>query len=153
MKIEIVNSPINNNPSLAQMMVWCWKSNYPLSELIMAWFTDEYMLHSTINISKLVIDETLFHLTYAADPANDIIRSTHMKLYNLLGDVNIWIHVDEQAVICVYLCMNVYTARKSDTLRLRQIGRHFADNIFKCISLNENTWISIEVKFVLKDPN
>ena len=30
-------------------------------------------------------------------------------------------------------------------------GRHFPDDIFKCISLNENVWISIKIslKFVL----
>ena len=44
--------------------------------------------------------------------------------------------------------------RESDcyfnTLRPRQNGRHFADDIFKCIFLNENVWISIKVslKFV-----
>ena len=37
-------------------------------------------------------------------------------------------------------------------LRQRQNGRHFADNILKCISLNENVWIPIEIslKFVPK---
>ena len=35
-------------------------------------------------------------------------------------------------------------------MRLRQNGRHFADNIFKHIFLNENVWISINIslKFV-----
>ena len=35
-----------------------------------------------------------------------------------------------------------------------QNGRHFADDIFKCISLNEKAWISIKipVKFVPKGP-
>ena len=39
-----------------------------------------------------------------------------------------------------------------NTLRPRQQGRHFPDNIFKCILLNENVWISIRisVKFVPK---
>ena len=39
-----------------------------------------------------------------------------------------------------------------NTLRPRQNGRHFADDIFKCIFLNENAWISLEisVKFVPK---
>ena len=39
-----------------------------------------------------------------------------------------------------------------NTLRPRQNGRHFADAIFKCIFLNENAWISLEIslKFVLK---
>ena len=41
-----------------------------------------------------------------------------------------------------------------NTLRARQNGRHFPDDIFKCIFLNENVWISIKipVKFVPKGP-
>ena len=39
-----------------------------------------------------------------------------------------------------------------NTLRLRQNGHHFPDDIFKCIFLNENVWILIEIslKFVPK---
>ena len=39
-----------------------------------------------------------------------------------------------------------------DTLRPRQNGRHFADEMFKCIFVNENVWIPIEIslKFVPK---
>ena len=32
-----------------------------------------------------------------------------------------------------------------NTLRPRQNGRHFTDDIFKCIFLNENVWIAIEI--------
>ena len=32
-----------------------------------------------------------------------------------------------------------------NTLRPRQNGRQFADDIFKCISLNENVWIPIKI--------
>ena len=41
-----------------------------------------------------------------------------------------------------------------NTLRPRQNGRHFADNIFKRIFLNVDVWISIEIslKFVPKGP-
>ena len=41
-----------------------------------------------------------------------------------------------------------------NTLRPRQNGRHFADDIFKCIFLNENVWIpnKISLKFVPKGP-
>ena len=41
-----------------------------------------------------------------------------------------------------------------NTLRPRQNGRHFPDDIFKCIFLNENIWISIKIslKFVPKGP-
>ena len=41
-----------------------------------------------------------------------------------------------------------------NTLRPRQNGRHFPGDIFKCIFLNENVWISIKnsLKFVPKVP-
>ena len=41
-----------------------------------------------------------------------------------------------------------------NTLRPRQNGRHFPDDILKCIFLNENIWISIKIslKFVPKGP-
>ena len=41
-----------------------------------------------------------------------------------------------------------------NTLRPRQNGRHFADEIFKCIFLNEDLWISIKIslKFVPRCP-
>ena len=32
-----------------------------------------------------------------------------------------------------------------DTLEPRQHGRHFPDNIFKCIFKNENVWISVKI--------
>ena len=40
------------------------------------------------------------------------------------------------------------------TLRPRQNGRHFADDIFFCIFLNKNVWIPIRIlmKFVSKGP-
>ena len=42
-----------------------------------------------------------------------------------------------------------------NTLRPRQNGRHFADDMFKCIFLNENVWIPIKIalKFVPKGSN
>ena len=45
-------------------------------------------------------------------------------------------------------------ARLLNALRPRQNGRHFADDILKCIFLNENVWIPIEIslKFVPKGP-
>ena len=41
-----------------------------------------------------------------------------------------------------------------NTLRPRQNGRHFADDIFKRIFLNGNIWISIDIslRFVPRDP-
>ena len=44
--------------------------------------------------------------------------------------------------------------KKINTLRLRQQGRHFPDDISKCIFLNENVWILIMISliFVPKGP-
>ena len=41
-----------------------------------------------------------------------------------------------------------------NTLRPRQNGRHFADDVLKCIFLNENVWISLKIslKYVPKGP-
>ena len=51
-------------------------------------------------------------------------------------------------------CISPITAgiQPINTLRLRQNGRHFADDIFKCIFFNENGFISINIslKFVSK---
>ena len=48
----------------------------------------------------------------------------------------------------------ILTLQLFKTLRLRQSGQHFADDIFKCISLNKDIWIWIDVslKFVLTGP-
>ena len=40
--------------------------------------------------------------------------------------------------------VSIARARRVSTLRSRQNGRHFTDDIFKCILLNENVRISIE---------
>ena len=41
-----------------------------------------------------------------------------------------------------------------NTFRLRQNGRYFPEDIFKCIFLNENVWIAIKIslKFVTEGP-
>ena len=48
---------------------------------------------------------------------------------------------------CFFFCLY-------NTLRPRQNGRHFPDDIFKWIFLNENVWISINIslKFVPRGP-
>ena len=53
--------------------------------------------------------------------------------------------------------MSLYGINRSewvDTLRLRQDGHRFTNDIFKHIFLNENVWIffNISLKFIPKDP-
>ena len=47
------------------------------------------------------------------------------------------IHHHSTLAICSIFTLN--------TLRQRQNGRHFADDIFNCIFLNENVWIPIKI--------
>ena len=58
----------------------------------------------------------------------------------------------QQSPYLARYCMQLH--KTVITLRPRQNGRHFADDIFKCIFVNENEWISIKIslKFVLKGP-
>ena len=52
------------------------------------------------------------------------------------------------------LASDIFPSQRTNTLRPRQDGRHFPDDIFKSIFLNGNVWISIKIslKFVPKGP-
>ena len=55
---------------------------------------------------------------------------------------------DGLAVSCQPLRSHVWkflSKMDLNTLRLRQNGRHFTDDIFKCISVNENVRISVKI--------
>ena len=61
--------------------------------------------------------------------------------------MNIWQNQDQD------LNLYVISWRKHqfiNTLRPKQNGRHFGDDILKCIFLNENVWIPIQIslKFI-----
>ena len=68
-------------------------------------------------------------------------------------------HITPHVIVCAYESTHFpryqnYTGNQLDTLRPRQNDRLFPDDIFKCIFLNENVWISlmISLKFVPKVP-
>ena len=56
--------------------------------------------------------------------------------------------------ICIWVSAYSGTEPCVNTLRPRHNGRHFADDVFKCIFVNENGWIllKISLKFVPKGP-
>ena len=62
--------------------------------------------------------------------------------YNVTSSLIGWAHNQDDSCTCI------------NTLRPRQNGRHFADDMFKCIFMNENVWIPIRIslKFVPKVP-
>ena len=57
-------------------------------------------------------------------------------------------------LICFHMMQHSGPQLTLNTLRPWQNGRHFADDVFKCIFLNENMWIllKISLKFVPKSP-
>ena len=60
-----------------------------------------------------------------------------------------------QYVLSIHCCVMAYwSCNVLKTLRPRQNGRRFPDDIIKCISLNANAWVSIKIslKFVTKGP-
>ena len=80
---------------------------------------------------------------------NETLKTTFAKLNSLFensgNDVNKWILVKRFAgVSCIF------TYVYFNTLRAKQDGRCFPDDIFKCIFLHENVWLSIKIslKFV-----
>ena len=56
--------------------------------------------------------------------------------------------------MCIHFAGNDVSHATINTLRPRQHGRHFPDDIFRCILLNENIWIAINISlsFVPKGP-
>ena len=44
-----------------------------------------------------------------------------------------------------FYCLELMQSVVVNTVRLRQNGLHFAHNIFKCIFLYENVWISLKI--------
>ena len=68
-----------------------------------------------------------------------------------VGPMNLAIG-NAMVVLCFVLFWWYHQADSINTLRPRQNGRHFPDNIFKCIFLNEDEWILIKIslKFVPK---
>ena len=78
--------------------------------------------------------------------ANDIVyRDDEMQLLIHVLYLRLW-------AVITHSCTN-FNGCLINTLRLRQNGCHFPDDIFKCIFLNENTSISINIslKFVPED--
>ena len=81
---------------------------------------------------------------FSKNTSQEIYMETTMRWYVLL-----WIGIRHlQKIIWFAACLRV------NTLRPRQHGRHFADDTFKRIFLNENVVISIKIslKFVSKGP-
>ena len=86
-----------------------------------------------------------------------VIFCTNPSIYDLeenFANIHLpdWQYLLSQAVIFLQNIPNRYPQSTLNSLRTRQYGRHFPDNIFTCIFLNENVWFAIRnsLKFALK---
>ena len=82
-----------------------------------------------------------------------IISGDHVYVYGkLFSNLNVNISLQHNRGKWPKMAVNISTF--FNTLRPRQNGCHFADDIFKCIFLNENLWIlsKISLKFFPKGP-
>ena len=88
---------------------------------------------------------------------NMILLSGYMTLAGLLTSIAIMSGYTLYNLywnICIYLMNSINAHIYVNSLRPKQNGRHFADDTFKHIFLNENVGITIKIslKFVHKDP-
>ena len=79
--------------------------------------------HQCRNMKDIIILHWIYHI---------LPNGTHIIYYSYYSHQIIW-----------------YMYKYIDTLRPRQNGRHFADDIFKCIFLNENFWLSNDISLNL----
>ena len=135
--------------------IWQWK------------FTMANFIYSIkfANMSVTHNDKCAIKTTYKCIFSNIYIYILFEPLKSLvwnIHDVISWEGGKEQARHGHWICKCVsylFTTQKINnlffnTLRPRQKGRHFADDIFKWIFLNENVWIPIKIslKFVPQGP-
>ena len=75
---------------------------------------------------------------------------------NFLTIFRLALYINNYIVTCASPCRNLRVAMVPlvNTLKPRHDGRYFADDVLKCIFLNENVWISLKIalKFVPGGP-
>ena len=74
-------------------------------------------------------------------PINNIPALVQIMAWHRPGDKPL----SEPMIVSLPTHICVTRPQGVNILRLRQNSRHFSDNIFKCILLNENVWISLQI--------
>ena len=69
----------------------------------------------------------------------------HMATYIQCCTIQLPLNDTNQQLQVLLPCFYVTRQQHVNTLRPRQNGRHFSDDIFKWIFLNENVWISLTI--------
>ena len=88
-----------------------------------------------------------------------VIDKENLCINGHKNTIQLWLnHLKQNCILICFKCWTHFDLSVQDnwldfyTLRPRQNGRHFTDNIFKCIFLIEKVWIllKISLKFVPK---
>ena len=171
----VPKGPINNIPALVQIMAWCRSGDKPLSEPMMV----SLLTHICVTWPQWV--NTLRQRQDGHKYADIIFKQIFLnENYCIFIPVplrfvlNVWVNNKPSLfqimpwlqycsspnpylnqcwpISMMHICIIITQPQFVNTLRLRQNGRHFADDTFKRIFLNENARISIKIslKFVPK---
>ena len=131
---------------------YCWYSHSSISSLL--------------PVNRQAVTQSIPDLLLTA-PLGTNFNKFQIKIQNFTFDKIVFEHFYQQNVsrfveasfceveksaFLTYILFQLFV--KVNTLRLRENGRHFAEDIFKCIFVNENLWIPIKIspKFVPKGP-
>ena len=134
-----LRDPINNIPALVQIMAWYLRGDKPLSEPMMG----SLLMHICVPLPQWV--NSLWHSSAiwqhrSGSTLVQIMAWCLMAPGHYLNQC--WLLINR--VLCNTLNAHdndnyyVFENHTINTLRPRQDGRHFPDDIFKCIFLNEN---------------
>ena len=157
--------------------MYLWKTASTFVSLIMPYFFKVEFSRGLVmlvlekmytGISEMVYDEHIFsHFIDETLTFDRQLRTVYAYPSSQPGPLHILVqdHVIEKWILIEKKCkftlqqlgvlvVLIYCRKRINTLRPRQNGRHFTDDTFKCIFLNENIRISIKIslKFVSKGP-
>ena len=121
---------------LVKAMAWCWTGIKPLPILMLTFWHSDH--GNNLGEIWIKISEFPFKKIY--------LKILSAKWWSFCCGFNVLMWHFRGCKLGSLLSNWV------NTLRPRQDGCHFADNIFKCIFLNENISIEISLEFVPKGP-
>ena len=128
-------------------MAWRQSSHY-----LNQWLLDYWRVYASLGLNEL--NEYSNYIGHNVQ-LEFLIWSDRIFVLALISDLERTKMWCERVQLCWKNMKTTVSSQNSfNTLRSRHNGRHFADDLYKCIFLNENIWISINIslKFVPRCP-
>ena len=142
---------------------WCQLIfvTYSCGYILISWISICFIMHTWCSLLIIIFWST-FSATNHPYPYHSVIAGTPTSTLQVKMESHIIFKLWFEWNHMMYVLINLLTLRCPDantpvflnTLRPRQNGHHFADDVFKCIFLNENVLISLKIslKFVPQVP-